>query len=397
MRTQTPATINQTTALINRGPAPMPTASEDKRDEAIQLRAMQATMSSSLHSQNLRAVQTQMRAKDGRTVQRRVVVNGHPIDSIIDYLSMNQLDHLVSFDESEIAGWMLGINQVLPFRDGEELVLYVNKVYSVTKLLRSIFATGILSRQRLTQQNIDFVGSVDEGGDGGLAVNVLDHRAGTATANEIASGSMNAEDRGSISVALERQDDWIKQSPDTDPFGEWSRPENVALTPEQQEQCEKAEQEMPGAGGMVARRLQANGADRNNTALLNTLYLPEMTERAQNTVMAIVRQPPSNVANSDHHGLSYESEVPGGAIAPGPGGFEVLLIPQWFRPFYIMLEDNLPPGVEVRFVGDKTITAQYKNPGGGHLPVTVNAPDYAAEIAPELQRFSLLATHILTA
>ena len=327
-------------------------------------------------------------------VQRRVTIRGGEIDSIIDYLGPEQWDELVSLDEAEAAGWMLGLSRTWDFSGPEDLILFVNKVYSLAKLIRSIFAAGLLSRANLVQRGIEYVGSEDVGSGGKLAVNVLDRRGGVRNPLEIARESMTAENRGSISVALEREDDWIKQSSDEDRFGEWIKPQHVQLTEAERKRIEDAQ--VSGWGGMVERRIRENKAFEQNQLLLNNLYLPEMTERAQNTIMAIIPRPPGTVANLEPRDISYESDFPGGEVRPGAGGFTTLLIPQWFQPFYLMLEDVQPHGVEVRFVGNRAVTAYYKSQLG-QIPVTVNAPDYAGEVAQELQTFSYIATHILTA
>ena len=130
--------------------------------------------------------------------------------------------------------------------------------------------------------------------------------------------------------------------------------------------------------------------------------------------MAIVHEPSDKTAVLSERCLDYESTVPSGKIKPAKKEapqnseeehkeeednteqYSTLLIPQWFQPFYLMIKDNQPPAVTVKFVGTKAVTAHYKTPLG-QIPVTVNAPDYEKEIAPLLEKFNLLATHILTA
>jgi hypothetical protein len=330
------------------------------------------------------------------SVQRKVTINGKETDSIIGYLIAEKWDELISPDEAEVAGWLLGLSPTWNFSGPEDLILYVNKVYSMTKLIRSVFATGILSRERLNQQKIDFVGSEDSGEAGGLAVNVLDKRGGKRTAQEIADESMIVTNNGSISVALERQNDWLKASPDEDKLlGEWTKPEHIVLTSADTGQIQKAEMES-NMGKMVEEAIRKNKAYQLNEELLNKLYGPEMEERAQNTIMAIVPTPDPSVSNLSPRDGSYESSVPSGMIPSGAGGFTTLLIPQWFKPFYQMLEVQQHDSVEVRFVDDKTVTANYKS-SLGNIPVTVNAPDYAGEVAMKLEEFKTIATHILTA
>lgn len=326
-------------------------------------------------------------------VQRRVTIGGQQVDSVVDAVGDNW--PLLSLEAAEAAGWMRGLSPTWDFADPEYLLLFANRVAAMTKLIRSIFATGILSRERLAAGGIPFVGSEDVGNAGKLAVNVLDNRVGGRTAASIADESMIAQDRGSISVAFERENDWIKQGPDDDEFGEWTKPQHVALTDQETREVTEMAGGNPALAEMITRHRQQNTAFARNEALLNGLYSPEMNDRAQNTLMAVVPRPDSMAVLSPRD-LSYESEAPGGQIVPGQGGFTTLLIPQWYQPFYLMLRQIQPPGVTVRFVGNTQVTAFYKSPLG-QIPVTVDAPDYASEVGPELQQFRYLATHILTA
>ena len=147
---------------------------------------------------------------------------------------------------------------------------------------------------------------------------------------------------------------------------------------------------------MLLPTLKLNKAAAINEELMAELLNSEMQDRAMNTIMAVVPNPNGRIANLSERSASYESDVPSGKIPVGDGGFTSLLIPEWFQPFYLMIEDLQPPNITVRFVGTKTITANYKT-RNGHIPVTLNAPDYGSEISPLLQEFKLLATHILTA
>jgi len=340
------------------------------------------------------------------SVQRKVTINGKEKDSIISYLFTTGWDELISLDEAEVAGWLLGDSRTWNFSGPEDLILYVDKVYSMTKLIRSVFASGILSCEELNKQKIDYVGSEDVGKVGKLAVNVLIKGGGKKSAQEIADESMTAENRGSISVALERQNDWLKASPDEELGGEWTKPEQIVLTSEEQKDIQNAGEEVAKTdgdemGNLVKKALETKiketKAYDQNQELLNNLFGPEMEERAQNTIMAIITNPSKSIANiGENEDISYESDVPGGKIPSGDAGFTTLLIPQWFEPFYMMLKDQQPDDVEVRFVGDKNVTAKYKSPLGS-IPVTVNAPDYAGEVAEKLEEFKTIATHILTA
>ena len=326
-------------------------------------------------------------------IQRKVTVAGQDVPSVVGHLHGGDLGELISTEASEAAGWMLGLSKTFAFKDSEELLLHAERVYSMAKLIRSLFAHGLLSRTQLVQKRIDYVGSVDAGREGGLAINVLDMRGGEDDAKYQADQSMTARDHGSISVALERDKDWIKGA-DEEPT-EWRTPEGAPWSDEDERALPHSE--APSLVDAVRKHQKENRALEHNERLLNSLYKPEMTERAQNTVMAIVPKPQDiGAAHKDPIAPLYEHKAPSGHIAPGQGGFTTLLIPGWFEPFYLMLEAQQPRGLEVRFVGDKAVTAYYKA-GAHQIPVSVTAPDYASEVAQDLQRFETVATHILTA
>lgn len=317
-------------------------------------------------------------------VQRTVTIKGKEIDDVAGFLG-NAWNAALG----EVAGWLLALDQPLDFSGPEDLLQFLDRAAAMVKLTRSIFNSGILSRKRLHESKIDYVGSEDAGKEGKLAVNVLDRRGGERTAADVASESMTAKDRGSISVALERENDWLKKSPP------WTKPEHVQLTAEEIEQIAKdvgGEESLVQA--LTSHRRQ-NKAFELNEAMLNGPFSPEMTRRAQDTLMAIVPHP-EKLANLDPRDGSYETHVPGGEIAPGAGGFTTLLVPQWFQPFYPLLKDLQPQGLDVRFVGNRKVTAHYKSPLG-HIPVTVDAPDYESEVAADLDKFEFLVTHVLTA
>ncbi len=332
-------------------------------------------------------------------VQRKVTIKRKEININEDFLKMAPWDKWFSPDEDkdeiEVARWLFELSPTWDFSEQEDLVLYINKVYSMTKLIRSVFANGILSRGKLEHKDIEYVGSEDVGNDGQLAVNVLDSRGGVKDVQEIAEESMTAEDRGSISVALERQNDWVKNSPDQDQLaGEWTKPEDIILTDKDIANIKQGAE--MGLATAIEKSIRNNKALERNQELLNNLYGPEMKERAQNTIMAIVTKPSEKVANLSPRDASYESDVPEGKIPYGNGGFTTLLIPQWYKQFYPMIKDDQPDEVEIRFVGDKEVIAYYKS-YLGHIPVTVNAPNYANEVASALKKFQTIATHILTA
>ena len=319
------------------------------------------------------------------TVQRKVAINNTEIDSVVQYLIDNDLDWLLSVEESAAAGWMLGIDELLAFDNPTDVFLEANRIYGTASLIRSIFTTGILSRSELEKREMNYTGSEDSGSKGDLAVNILDNRAGERTPKSITNESLTSEDRGSISVALERENDWVKSD-------ELVKPENVSFSKEELEELEKTYGEDLH---IVLPTLKRNKAMEINKLKMAGILNQEMSDRAMSTIMAGVPNPNEKMAFRSEDSRSYESSEPSGQIKPGEGGFTTLLIPEWFQPYYIMLEKFQPQDVTIKFVGTKKVTANYKT-SNGHIPVEVDAPDYESEVTPLLDEFKLLATHILT-
>lgn len=372
----------------------------DNRSSVVEQKKPQETSNrnppkSKIGNYNIIKIQSKLMAKEG-LMQRKVTVKGRELSSIVMYLNqVNYLgqtgwDVLLSLDETEAAGWMLGLSPTWNFEDAADIILFVNKVSSMTGLIRGIFRTGILSRTKLHEQGIDYVGSEDSGTQGDLAVNVLDNRKKKLSAQDITESSMIADNRGSISVALERQDDWIKN--------DLLRGGEVELSEARRREITE---EYSGLASSVMALEQKNVAYQQNKEYLNGLANSEMSDRAHRTIMAVIplshdeddkRKDFGVISERD---VSYESTVSSGKISPGEGGFTTLIIPNWYQPFFLMLEKFIPRGIDVKFVGSKVVTATYKF-NGEYIPVTIEAPDYASEVTPLLETFELLATHILT-
>jgi hypothetical protein len=359
---------------------------EDNRPEAIAQRKLRGIAINSPQAKQVAQLQFIENNKSEHPIQKKVTIKGEEIDSIVDYLVGTDLDVLLSVEEAEAAGWMLGLSPTWNFDGPEDLLLFVNKVSSLANLIRSIFLTGILSRSKLAERGISYTGSEDTGDTGALAVNVLDWRTEKANPDNISQESLTAADRGSISVALERRDDWIKQK-------KLVKPAEIEFTEEEMKSFEEEYEQNPH---IILPLLKIKKSVEMNKQLMTGSLNPEMEDRAMNTVMAVINHPNTSIANISARSASYESEVESGEIAPGSKGFTSLLIPIWFRPFYLMIEDIQPHDVTVKFVGNKKMTANYKT-RDGQIPVEINAPDYASEISPLLRQFQLLATHILTA
>jgi hypothetical protein len=322
-------------------------------------------------------------------VQRKVVISGSGIENMVEYLTEKGKMDGLSIGVEEACAWMQEYGD-FAFDDVDKFLEHAERASSVTGLLRSVFGNGILSRNELAKNEVDYVGSEDIGDQGDLAVNVLDHRGEDKTAQEVTEDSMSATDRGSISVALERRNDPIKDV--------LKKRGDIELTEEQKKQVREQAAGIPDEYIEIAMNLEKdNIAALENESLLNGELKPEMLNRAMMTIMVVINQPTEGIANLSNRSASYESTAPTGKISPnGPDGYSTLLIPDWFQPFYPMVEKEGPEDIAVKFVGTSTITANYKT-NDGHIPVTIDAPDYASEVTPLLDEFNYLATHILTA
>jgi hypothetical protein len=320
------------------------------------------------------------------SIQRRILVNNNQIDDVINYLNQQELNFL---DEKQvfIADYMAVHPTTFKVKNAEDLVLEVEKADSMVKLVQSILRTGLLSRKKLRQDSIGFVGSMDSGNTTKLAVNVLDARGDKSKSEqEVAENSMTAEDRGSISVSMEREEDVIMQ--------ELVNYEDVNLTEEEEKELNNQAKDSEELMAMqLAKKM---GKSQNYNGQIINSFKETLSERALRTVMAIVPTPDKSIANLPPRTDSYESEVPSEEIVPGEGGFTTLLLPTWMTPFERLLEDCKPKDIELRYVGTKQVTAFYKAGNKGQIPVTIDAPDYASEVAPLLQEFRYLATHIVT-
>jgi len=331
-------------------------------------------------------------------VQRVVNIGGTEVKSIADYLAEQDSDRALSPTESEMCTWMLTAAHPWDFASLEELLVLANRASSTEKLLISIFTNGILSRREMAKKQVDYTGSEDVGENGGLAVNVLDNRKNIQGNSEMVNDSLTSEDRGSISVALERKNDRIKTllKKATDMALSETEVDEIKNNPAYKDLVEDETM----LNFLLKDKKQQKATDENER-MLNEDHNPEMEKRAMTTIMAVIHQPSEKIANLSTPERSYEGEVPSGSIPPTSeeqteDTFSTLLIPNWFEPFHARIRDHQPPHVATRFVGTKTITAHYKT-GDGHLPVTVDAPDYESELTPLLTEFKLLVTHILTA
>lgn len=336
---------------------------------------------------------TQQISKVVEPVQRVVHIR-EKIDSVFERLKKNGKVFELSVDEYRICGRMLGLSHRWDFGSDDELISFVHKVDSFTKLINSVLNNGILSKSRLKQDNISYVGSQDRDLEGQLAVNVLDIRPDENKskseikdiADSVATDSLAAKHRGSISVALERAEDHIKKEINeaADNFSKEldRKPESVPVPegiPEDYEQ-------------LYISMAKENMVREYKNELLQKSYAAELSDRAMSTMMAIIPYP--DFAGPPYeNSMTYESTVPSGQINIGDGGIKRLLIPEWYRPFYSMIQAPNIDDVEVVFVGNTEMTVYYKF--NGDMPVKIPVPDYKDEIAAILNEIPLMATHIL--
>lgn len=316
-------------------------------------------------------------------VQRKVSVGGKPAPDIYQVLAGEEdLAVFLHEEAGEVAAVMQKAGNY-EFNKPDDLFLYLTKVTAMVKLLRSVYRNGILSRTIMQRSEIDYTGSIDKGGVGDLAVNVLDNRAKEKTSQEVTQDSLTMEDNGSFSVAMEREEDFLKD--------DLAKADDMTLQPED---FHGIPEDLHAAMGSHLKKEKALNV---NSAMLNGFANQEMSARAMDTVMAIIHNPSDRVATRSPDSLAYESSVPEGRIDAGTeNGFKQMLIPDWFRPFYSLVEAMTPKGIEVTFVGSTRVTAFYKH-AGTQVPVTVDAPDYASHVAESLEQFNQIATHILKA
>ncbi|MEV6167968.1 DUF4157 domain-containing protein [Streptomyces sp. NPDC051954] len=330
-------------------------------------------------------------------VQRVVLVSGAEVADPARLVADADLDHLLTDTGRLVLSLAprLGADAPLQAKDAEDLVIEVERIASMIDLVHSINSSGILGRRTMSQQGRAFIGSNDEGDSTALAVNVLDARTGGTAAGirDVVNESLTARDRGSFSVVMERpvDEDMILDEMATDVSG-------VALDEKELAAIHEA---AGGEQSLIQMLVRAKVNDRKGELLAESheatvaQYRSLLEGRTQNTAMAIVGRPGDDVLTKGPHLGSYESDVPSDRIPPGPGGFTSLVLPRWFEPYGpLLMTREWPTGVELKFAGNQQITAHYRAKGNDY-PVTVDAPDYATEIAAQLQKFQVIATHIL--
>lgn len=332
-------------------------------------------------------------ASPSAAVQRTVTVGGAKVSDPARLIEESDLEHFLVPTGRRVLDYLKDprANAALEAKDGEELVLEVGRIAAMIDLVHSINSSGILGRGTLVQQGIAHTGSNDRGDSTALAVNVLDARAAQdlAQIQDVVTKSLTDPNNGSFSVAMERpqEDDMILDEMAGDVDG-------VELPEKDLAGIHKAAQ---GDEGLARMLVSAMKRERLSDARGGTVaqYVALLQERTQNTAMAIIDRPGSDVATLSPGVGSYESDVPSDKIPPGEGGFTSLVLPAWFEPYGpLLMTQEWPEGVALRFAGNKEITAHYRAKGND-WPVTVEAPDYGSEIQSQLQQFKVIATHIL--
>ncbi|MXM66331.1 DUF4157 domain-containing protein [Streptomyces sp. HUCO-GS316] len=330
-------------------------------------------------------------APTAAAVQRAVTVGGAQVDDPARLVADSDLDWILSPTDQLVLRHLPRLGE-LNVKDGEELVIEVGRISSMIDLIHSINSSGILGRKTLSEQGTAYIGSNDRGDSTALAVNVLDAR-GAARPDvdipEVVKQSLTMPNNGSFSVAMERPED------DDVILEEMTKnASDIQLTEAELAQIQEAAQ---GDESLIrlltsAKKRQRLSDVHGDTVARNTSLLEQ---RTQNTAMAIIGQPGRDVVTLGPRLGSYESDVPSDQIPPGENGFTSLVLPAWFEPYApLLMTRTWPDGVAVSFAGTKQITAHYRAKGTD-WPVTVEAPDYAAEVEAQLKKFQVIATHIL--
>lgn len=328
------------------------------------------------------------------TVQRAVRVGGELVTDPVRLLRDNNgLDELLSATGEQVLIWALKGRADLVATDAVGLLLEAERIAAMIDLVQSIVRTGILGRKTLTQLGMDYTGSNDAGNRTALAVNVLDNRGGRHDVRDMVDRSLTVPKNGSFSVAMERpvSDDMIVEQMEEDMA---LRPPAVLSAEERRTIREQAKGDSTLERLLTEHAIEAKRGDTRPATLARNQNI--FDQRVQNTMMAIVPRPDRSIAYMSPGYGGYESSVPSDRIPPGPGGFTTLVFPKWFEAFAPLMLRGIdwPQGVDVQFVGDRKITAHYRAKDVD-WPITVDAPDYASEVAAQLEEFQYLATHIL--
>ncbi|MFD8980373.1 DUF4157 domain-containing protein [Streptomyces sp. NPDC059564] len=325
-------------------------------------------------------------------VQRAVVVGGSPVSDPAVLLREKDLEYLVTTTGERVLRYLKspGADAVLEAADADGLVLEIGRIGAMIDLVQGINRSGILGRASLVEQGIAHTGSNDTGNSTALAVNVLDARGiqDPDRIRAIVAQSLTDPNNGSFSVAMERpeDEDFVLDQLSWAKGGELS-----------EQQLADVRQSAQGDEGTARALISFMKGEKLSEAQGEMLagYVSMLQERTQNTAMAIVNRPGADVTTLSAGAGAYESDVPSDKIPPGARGFTSLVLPAWFEPYGpLLMNQDWPQGVALRFAGNKQVTAHFRAKGTD-WPVTVEAPDYGTEIERQLQQFKVIATHIL--
>jgi hypothetical protein len=276
---------------------------------------------------------------------------------------------------------------------------------SLITLVNSILEHGILSQKVAQEKRISIVGSVDKVSKNAdqkipIAVNNLTLVSENLDeAKNVALDSLTAENRGSISVSLERQDDFLLRY--------FPKESDMVLNQNEQQTLEQDSSNAPELRSQIEKHLKAQKAARQITTKLNNgEFNKVLSERAQNTVLAILNK---NVisksgATNIQEGTTIEAlnntsqELGVVADQITPKQIISLLVPNILTNIKYQKEIKNPNNVNIKYVDSKSINAFYKPADGkSNIEVAVQAPDYQEAIAQELLKQRVIATHIATA
>lgn len=317
--------------------------------------------------------------------QRYVEIAGDQIKDALGYLKEKGMEGNLDDHEKNIADLISVHDSLIKVKDAPSLVREIKRAKTTINLISSILSDGLLSRKELGKKGKKFIGSIDRDISDQMSVNVLDIRGAKdnieGAISERAISSLTSAHRGSLSVAMEREVDHIREA--------IKRSDDVSL-----ETSEELEMELEALNSKtpveVLKLVKKMGkAEEYNSKTIKD-NIEELNWRVQNTILAIVPQA-SKFAQSGERDDDYEAFVKG-KIPPGESGFTKLLVPEWFKPYERLIEN--PQNIALEFVGTVEVSAHFKTRDGDQL-VTVNAPAYTEAVKEELRKYKLLATHIV--
>jgi len=271
----------------------------------------------------------------------------------------------------------------------------LNLVQPLLNLINSVLKHGILSPMEAGKRGLRVVRSIDKGASDSIALNTFALMDNTLViARKLAHESMGLENRGSISVSFERNNDMLLKkllSLDT------SLPEDVME--ELRKKAKEVEKLLPNILDSLIKNKKENKAFELSQAELNGPSKGTLNTRAIGTIMAILDQRTTGKSSSNvdmHTGKPNQnsSQETGVETQIKTGHILELLLPDFIRPYFDKIVN--PADIPIRFVGVTSVDAHYKT-SDGHLQIkNVIAPDYVESIARKLTEQRVISTHIVT-